>query len=136
MRIALDTNVLISAYTSRGLSSDVFRYILVDHDLILSEKVLDEFARVLETKFGVPKNFVADFLNELRQHHVEPLSQDDGSFGIVRDQDDRIVLRSAINAAATVLITGGRDLLDVRDEISAIEIQNPREFWEAVRKGK
>lgn len=136
MRIALDTNVLISAYTSRGLSSDVFRYILVDHDLILSEKVLDEFARVLETKFGVPKNFVADFLNELRQHHVESLSQYDGSFGIVRDQDARIVLRSAINAAATVLITGGRDLLDVRDEISAIEIQNPREFWEAVRKGK
>ncbi len=136
MRIALDTNVLIGAYTARGLSSDVFRYILVDHDLILSEKVLSEFARIIETKFGLPKKYVADFLRELRQHHIESFPTGDVSFEIVRDPDDRVVLQSAIDASATVLISGDRDLLDVRDEISQIKIQTPREFWESLRTGK
>jgi len=136
LRIALDTNVLISAYTARGLSSDVFCYILVDHDLVLSEKVLSEFARVVETKFGVPEKYVSDFLTELRQHHVEPNPVAEIKFEVVRDPDDRVVLQSAIAGKAIVLITGDRDLLDVRDEIPQIKIQTPREFWESIRTGK
>ena len=136
MRIALDTNVLISAYITRGLSSDVFRYILVDHELVLSEQVLGEFARILESKFGVPKKHVAEFVRELRQHHVEPLPTNEIGYDVVRDPDDRIVLHSAINAKATILITGDRDLLDVSDNITQVKVQTPRQFWESIRTGK
>jgi len=136
LRVALDTNVLISAYTARGLSSDVFRCVLLDHDLVLSEKVLSEFERVTVTKFGVPKKYVSDFVKELGQHHVEPLPSGDVPFEFVRDPDDRVVLQSAIAAKAAVLITGDRDLLDVRDEISQIKVQTPREFWNSLRTGK
>jgi putative PIN family toxin of toxin-antitoxin system len=136
LRIALDTNVLISAYISRGLSSDVFRYVLVDHDLVLSEQVLSEFSRILETKFGVPKNHVTEFVLELQQHHIEPLPTGKVLFEIVRDPDDRIVLQSAINGRATILITGDRDLLDVSDKIEQVKVQTPRQFWESIRTGK
>lgn len=135
MRIALDTNVLISAYTTWGLSADVYRYILADHELILSDVVLTEFKRLLETKFGVPERYVDDFLHELRSHHVQPSPPDIAGFEFVRDLDDRVVLASAIEAGAEVLVTGDRDLLDVRDQISIIEIQTPREFWQAARRG-
>ena len=136
MRRALDTNVLISAYITRGLSSDVFRYILVDHDLVLSDQVLGEFARILESKFGVPKKHVTEFVRELRQHHVEPLPTGEIGHDVVRDPDDRIVLQSAINAKATILITGDRDLLDVSDKITQVKVQTPRQFWESIRSGK
>jgi putative PIN family toxin of toxin-antitoxin system len=136
LKIALDTNVLISAYISRGLSADVFRYVLVDHDLILSEQVLSEFSRILESKFGVPKKHVTEFVRELRQHQVEPLPVEKIEFEMVRDPDDRIVLQSAINGGATIIVTGDRDLLDVSGKITQIKIQNPRQFWESIRTGK
>ena len=136
MRIALDTNVQVSAYTARGLSADVFCYILVDHDLVLSEQVLREFARTLETKFGVPKKYVAEIVRELRQHHVERLPTGDIRFEIVKDLDDRIVLQSAISARADVLITGDRDLTNVSEQVTEVRVLTPREFWESLRTSK
>ena len=136
MKVALDTNVLISAFVARGLSSDVFRYILADHELVLSEKVLSEFARIMHGKFGVPKKFVSEFEHELRQHHVEPFPAEEPAFKLVRDPDDRVVLRSSIRGGAAVLVTGDRDLLDVAAKITQIQILTPRQFWESVREGK
>lgn len=136
MRIALDTNVLVSAHTARGLSADVFRYILVDHDLVLSEQVLLEFARTLETKFGVPKKYVTEIVRDLRQHPVEPLPTGEIQFEIVKDLDDRIIFQSALSANAEFLITGDRDLISVSDQITQIRVVTPRQFWESVRVGK
>lgn len=133
MRVALDTNVLISAYTARGLSSDVFRVILSEHELVLSEPVLLEFERVLSDKFGVPNNYVAEFVEELRLHHVEPSPIDTASLDFIRDPDDRPVVAAAIAGKALVLITGDRDILDVRSDISGLKVFTPREFWEALR---
>ena len=50
MRIALDTNVLVSAFATRGLSADVLNLTLVNHQLVLGEAVLGEFTRILRTK--------------------------------------------------------------------------------------
>ena len=70
MRIALDTNVLISAFATRGLSSDVLNMVLSDHQLILGETVLRELERILETKFGVPRETVEETLAFLRTQAV------------------------------------------------------------------
>ncbi len=60
MRIALDTNVLISAFATRGLSSDVLNLILSDHQLVLGETVLTELDRVLRTKLKVPDDAIQE----------------------------------------------------------------------------
>ena len=52
MRVFLDTNVLVAAYATRGLCEDVFRVILAEHELVVSDTVLAEFERVLGQKLG------------------------------------------------------------------------------------
>lgn len=54
MRVFLDTNVLVSALTTRGLCADVLRVVLAEHDLIIGDVVLDELRRVLTERFLVP----------------------------------------------------------------------------------
>lgn len=133
MRIALDTNVLISAYTARGLSSDVFRLILSEHDLVLPAVVLIEFERILKSKFGVPSRFVNEFVEELSLHDVFETTTVGNHLDIIRDPDDRFVVAGAVNGKASVLITGDKDILDIRDQLADILIQTPREFWESIR---
>ena len=134
MRIALDTNVLISAYTARGLSSDVYRFVLAEHDFVISKTVLDEFDRILADKFGAPKAMVAEFVEELSLHEVISASDIPSHLNVIRDPDDRIVVAEAILGNADRLITGDKDILDVSDQIPELIAQTPREFWESVRK--
>ena len=70
MRIALDTNVLVSAFATRGLSSDVLNLILADHQLVLGEAVLGELDRVLRTKLKVPADTAAETTTFLRTQAV------------------------------------------------------------------
>jgi putative PIN family toxin of toxin-antitoxin system len=130
VKVALDTNVLISAYTTRGLSSDVFRLILAEHELVLSRIVLEEFSRVMRDKFGVPGRFVAEFVDDLSLHGVAETATEGSDLPFIRDRDDRLVVQSSIDAGAECFVTGDRDILDVRDQI-ALPIQTPREFWES-----
>ena len=54
MKVFLDTNVLVSAFTTRGLSADVVRLILTEHELLTGEVNLVELERVLHKRMGVP----------------------------------------------------------------------------------
>ena len=47
MRVFLDTNVIVSGFATRGLSSDVVRLLMAEHELLTSEVVLEETRRVL-----------------------------------------------------------------------------------------
>ncbi|WP_263820602.1 putative toxin-antitoxin system toxin component, PIN family [Salinibacter sp.] len=137
MRVFLDTNVLVSGFSTRGLSADVVRFLLAEHELLTGEVVLDETRRVLTEKFGVPEEKVGEIESLLRRRHVEPVPDPESPASEppveVRDPDDEIVLASAIAAGAEVLITGDKDLLDVAGQVESIRIMTPRTFWEKVR---
>lgn len=132
MRVFLDTNVLVSGFATRGLSADVVRLLLAEHELLTGEVVLEETQRVLTEKFGVPKEKADEIERLLRQRHVEPLPESDPPVEL-RDPDDELVLASAIAAEAEILVTGDRDLLDVTDQVKSLRITTPRAFWEEVR---
>ena len=134
MRVFLDTNVLVSGVATRGLSADVVRLLLAEHELLTSEVVLEEIRRVLTEKMGVPEKRVQEIERLLRRHHVEPTSDEEPPVE-VRDPDDEVVLASAIAAGADVLVTGDQDLLAVADEVEFLQIMTPRAFWEA-RQGE
>ncbi|PWN06042.1 putative toxin-antitoxin system toxin component, PIN family [Rhodohalobacter mucosus] len=133
MKIFADTNVLVSAFTARGLCADLLEIILADHQLMTGEFVLLELQRVLTTKLKVPKRKVSDVLQFLRNHHVEPIP-DNPSEVKVRDEDDRWVLESALRAKADILVTGDKDLLTISKQVPQLRIVTPREFWELVQK--
>ena len=134
MRVALDTNILVSALVTRGLSTDVIRLVLAKHDLILTETILNELGQVFRKKFGVPDSRVEFVINKFQKYVRTQKSKFTGSLELIRDPDDRLVLTSVIEARADILITGDKDFLDVRDRIPEILIKTPREFWELLRQ--
>lgn len=133
MKIFADTNVLVSAFTARGLCADLLEVILADHQLMTGEVVLKELERVLTKKLKVPESKVSKVGIFLRKHHVEPVP-DKPSKVKVRDEDDRWVLESAIKAQADILVTGDKDLLDISKKVPQLKIISPRGFWELLQK--
>lgn len=132
MKIFTDTNVLVSAFTARGLCADLLEVILADHQLMTGEVVIDVLQRMLTTKLKVPEKDVSEVLQFLRNHHVEPMPEK--PFEVkVRDKEDQWVLESAIRATADILVTGDKDLLVVSKNVSSPRIVTPREIWELLK---
>lgn len=132
MKVFADTNFLVSAFATRGLSADVFQVILVEHEILTGEFVLAELYRVLTTKLKLSTKIAREAEQLLRQHYVEPVP-DQPSEIQVRDEDDRWVLESALRAGAEILITGDKDLLDISDKVPELKIVTPRAFWELMQ---
>ena len=55
MRVFLDTNVLVSAFTARGLCADLYELAAVRHELIIGTPVITELTRILDKKLRVPQ---------------------------------------------------------------------------------
>ena len=133
MKVFADTNFLVSAFATRGLSADVFQLVLAEHQMMTGEFNLTELKRVLTEKLKVPKQITVEAEELLRRYHIEPVP--DNPSGVqVRDDDDRWVLESAIRACVDVLITGDKDLLDVSNQVPQLKILTPREFWELLQE--
>lgn len=132
MRVFLDTNVLVSAFATRGLCADILRLVLSEHELVTGEAVLIELERTLERKIRLVPDTVGEVLAFMRAYHVEPIPSRLPDVG-VEDPDDLVVLATAISAGAEVLVSGDSDLLRVAKEVGEVRITNPRGFWEMHR---
>lgn len=127
MRVVLDSNVLVSALATRGLCEDVLRLVLAEHELVTTGPIIQEVTRVLARKFRVPRTTVEEIGAFLGQY-AATAGGEAASRVAVRDPDDEIVLGAAIAAEADVLVTGDRDLLEVRQRVIEIRILDPRAF--------
>jgi putative PIN family toxin of toxin-antitoxin system len=126
--------VIVSALATRGLSADVLRLVLAEHELVIGEIVLEVVERALTKKLRVPPEFVTGALAPLRDRHVQPTARAPKD-SPVRDLDDARILATALAAGADVLVTGDRDFLDARDRIQGTTATDPRGFWEMHRGG-
>jgi putative PIN family toxin of toxin-antitoxin system len=131
--VFLDTNVLVSAFATRGLCADVFRHILAEHDRITGEVIIVELRRVLRDRIKVPAPTIAAIEQLLRDQIVVPKPAEPHPLPI-RDIDDRWVLASAVAGKADVLVTGDSDLLEMASR-APLPIVDPRGFWDMVRGG-
>jgi hypothetical protein len=133
VRIVLDTNVLLSALVRPGVCKLVLDACLLrkKHNVVLSEHILREFARVAQVKFEVPGSEVRNTVGFLRRvtELVEPA---DVPPGACRDPDDLPVLGTALAGRADCLVTGDADLLAL-GEYRGIPILTPRGFYERPR---
>ena len=134
MRVFLDTNVLVSAFATRGVCADVLRVVLAEHTLVTGEVVLRELGRVLTKRLRLPPEAVNEIDEFLREYEVAPKPATRAALP-QRDPDDQWVLASAIESRADVLVTGDRDLLNVA-AAARIKIVDPRGFWDLVRENE
>ncbi len=132
MRVFLDTNVLASAFATRGLCEDVLREVLATHELIVSPLLLDELERVLRKKFNLPRVLASEILKFLKQ---ETLLYEAGALPAleIKDQGDLILLSSALMGKADIFVTGDKELIELR-KVKSLQVLSPRAFWEKLTK--
>ena len=128
MRVALDTNVLVSAFTTRGICEDVLNVVLAEHQLVLGEAVLTELGRVLDKKMRMQSELADEAVAFLRREAVIVSSVPALPLGL-RDPDDVLVVSEAVAGLAEVVVTGDRDILDAAETLP-IPAVSPRGFWE------
>ena len=133
MRVFPDTNVLASAFGTRGLCADVLRMILGEHELVTGEVVIEELGRVLRRKFGVPADTVQEIENFLRGYHVDPKPREVPDLDL-SERNDLLVVGSALRAKAQIVITGDQEMLGLKEKLEGLRIISPREFWELATK--
>jgi len=133
MRVALDTNVVISALAFPGSVSDkaMTRMILSDCQILLCNQVLTELRMVVRRKFPEKTESIERFLRDFSYLEISESSSVNLSseqIPDVRDPSDLPILLSAITAKADILVTGDEDLLSVASLITTLEILSPSEF--------
>jgi uncharacterized protein len=128
VRVFLDTNVLASAFGTRGLCADLLRLVIAEHELVTAEVVIDELRSVLRRKFGVPAQAVEEIESFLRDYHVEARPSELPNLAL-RDRADLLVLGSALAARADVIITGDKEMLNLGERPARLRIASPRQFW-------
>ncbi|MBM4350839.1 MAG: putative toxin-antitoxin system toxin component, PIN family [Deltaproteobacteria bacterium] len=131
MKIFLDTNVLVSAVATRGLCADVLREVLTSQQLIISLLILKELRLTLHQKLQVQDELIDEFIGMIQQdaHFATPGRLPD--IGI-KDEDDVMILSSALNGSADLFVTGDKELLDL-GRVEQMEIVSPRMFWEKLK---
>jgi len=131
MRVFLDTNVLVSAVATRGLCADVLREILVSHQLVVSASLIAELKNILHTKIEIPQDIISDFVEVLTEDSI--LSENTKLTNIdINDEDDILILSSALNGNVELFVTGDKELLEL-GTVQSMRILSPREFWETLK---
>lgn len=127
MKVFLDTNVLASALTTRGLCADLFEVVLQSHELPTSDSVLHELERILPERLGQSEEVTQGFIQLLSTHALVVKSE--LPFPSLPDPDDEPIVAAALEGQANVFVTGDKALLQVQS-VEGLAIISPRNFWE------
>ena len=134
LKVVLDTNVLVSALFFKGELSKLL-FPLKKFILLFSEETLNEFIKVLHyPKFSLTE----DEIEYLLQFEILPYSKIvEVTFKfdkkICPNKDDQKFLELAVSAKANYIITGDKDLLNLK-EINKIKILSPKGFFIPFKK--
>ena len=131
MRVCLDTNVLVSAFATRGLSADLLELVLIEHELITGRSVLREFERALRVKVKLPTARCAEIV-EFVAAEATRIVEDASQAQCKADEADRMVLGEALAGGAEAFVTGDAAVVALRS-LGSMRILTPRQFWEAAR---
>lgn len=140
MRVVLDTNVVISATLIRGGNEDrILRaWQRGAFELVLSPQILDEMGRALSyeklRKFQwMKEREIITLLQTLAQESV--LVSGRVTVKVSRDPEDDKFLAAAIEGQAQYVVSGDRDLLDVK-VYRGIRIVRPAVFLRILRRAE
>ena len=127
MRLVLDTNVLIAAFISHGVCNEVLEHCVLNHDVILSEFILGELKEKLVAKFKFTTREANAVANLLKSRCSVVRTQTLPS-PVSRDPDDDNIIATAISGSCNCIITGDKDLLDLK-KTGDVLIVSPAHFW-------
>ncbi|PIV41355.1 MAG: putative toxin-antitoxin system toxin component, PIN family [Nitrospirae bacterium CG02_land_8_20_14_3_00_41_53] len=130
MKILFDTNVLISAFLAFKKGSvcyDIIDHAVEVHNLYYTAFIIDEFKRVFKEDFHYPERLIDEFVAFITKFFTEGDTADTVE-KISRDPKDNQVLADAVTNEIDVIITGDKDLLELKN-YKGIKIITPRDYW-------
>ena len=133
-KIVPDTNVLISAVISNGYEFELLKLAKLEKlHLIISYEILWEFEEVIKRpKFGFSPEQILNAIEQIKS--ISEIIETSIKLDIVkRDPDDNKVIETALEGKADYIISGDKDLLDLKEH-NSIKIINAREFLEVFNK--
>ena len=135
LRVVLDTNVYVSALHFGGLPLELLLLGRGEEvTFFASPAILGELTGVLTEKFHWDEQRVTDAIATLGQFVV--IIQPRRRLRVVRrDEADNRILECAVAAQADCIVSGDRDLLDLR-RFRRIPIQTPRAFIESILRAR
>jgi hypothetical protein len=126
VRAVLDTNILISAILFGGKPDQVLSLVIEEKLIgVISPVLISELKEVFSKKFPLKE---ADF--KLTFKNIEEIFitvQPEKTIDIVKDEDDNRVLEAALEGKCNYIITGDKDLLDLKT-FKNIKIMTPDAF--------
>jgi putative PIN family toxin of toxin-antitoxin system len=129
-KVLFDTNILVSAILdNRSTTYQAYsKGVEPPYQGLICEQVFEELRRVFNRKFpnkiAALERFIASALSIVEVVPVPPSKYPDED--LIRDIDDRPILRTAIKAEAEILITGDKDFLE--SGLTAPRIMTAAEF--------
>lgn len=129
MKVVFDTNVLVSALVfPGGRGEQALQRILEERDeLLLSKAILDELLGVLARKFARDAEELARAA--LLLGDVATVVKPARRLKVLKDDPDNRVLECATAGAAALIVTGDRELLELK-EYEGVRIVSLREYVE------
>ena len=127
MKLLLDTNVVVAALIARGTCDDLLKHCVRHHVVVSSRPLLDELRDVLTRKFH---QRAIDVRNAVRlfSETFTLVTPDALEPPVCRDQDDDVVLATALGGQCAAIVTGDQDRL-ILDPFRSIRVLAPSAFW-------
>jgi len=127
VRVVFGTNVLYSALAAKGFCEEVVDEAVAECDIVWSDPLKQELESLLIPlhKIGPATRVALEAYVDLCEFvEPEPLGE-----RVCCDEDDDVVLATALAGKADVIVTGDEDLL-VLKKFRGIKILSPRQFLE------
>jgi putative PIN family toxin of toxin-antitoxin system len=125
--VVLDTNILISAVLFKGTPLKILKFCIIEEkiDVAISPELMAEFVGKLKYKFGLDAQTLEELKELIEQSTLNILPQ--YKTKICRDDSDNMILDLAIYSKAGYIVTGDKDLLELKNH-KGIEIITAAEF--------
>ena len=136
MRIVADTNILVSAFISKGNEFNILEVAGEGRiKIVLSKELFEEFKGVIRReKFGFSFEKAEELIKQVSAL-AEIISSSEKLDIIKEDSDDNKVLESAVDGKAHYIVTGDEHLLKLKN-YQNIKIINSKEFLDLFNKIK
>jgi putative PIN family toxin of toxin-antitoxin system len=132
MKIVFDTNVYVSEALVGGLAERIIDATAKERwRIYVSTFILDETQRVLTEQLGFRAR-LASLTRQRIRRRCEPIEPPPSRHEVPRDANDSPILRAALAAGASFLVTDDRHLLEL-NPYEGLRIISMREFADVLR---
>jgi putative PIN family toxin of toxin-antitoxin system len=132
----MDTGVLVSAFAFGGIPEKAVKKAFAEAELFVSPDLLMEYRAVplaLEGEGKLTHGQLKALISGLAAFVTRAiLVNPQKKLSICRDAEDNMLLECCLEAKARFLVSGDKDLLDLRNLPFGLRVLTPRQFFEMV----